>query len=99
MGVGVVRLLRRWRDRDLTAPPPSPPLPHRKSGLPDLRKINTRPGQARGAWGEGAHRVRGEGGDCVCGKSVAQRRSHRADQLDHRGFIDRMRAMLKEYQQ
>jgi hypothetical protein len=31
--------------------PPSPPLPQRKSGLPDLRKIKPRPGQARGAWG------------------------------------------------
>jgi hypothetical protein len=32
--------------------PPSPALPQRKSGLPDLRKVKTRPGQARGAWGE-----------------------------------------------
>ena len=31
--------------------PPSPPLPQRKSGLPDLRKIKPRPEQARGAWG------------------------------------------------
>src|SRR6266699_7222726 len=32
LGVGVVRLLRRWRDHYLTAPPPSPPLPHKGGG-------------------------------------------------------------------
>src|SRR5262249_37421391 len=40
---------QHWRNvHTLT---PSPPLPRRKSGLPDLRKIKTRPGQARGARG------------------------------------------------
>ncbi len=34
--------------RKALAPHPTP-LP-RKSGLPDLREIKTRPGQARGAW-------------------------------------------------
>jgi len=30
---------------------PLPSLPQRESGLPDLRKRKSRPGQARGAWG------------------------------------------------
>ena len=38
-------------------PLPSPPLPQRKSGLPDLRKISRDPGKP-GARGEGADRVR-----------------------------------------
>jgi hypothetical protein len=34
-----------------TTTTPSPALPQRKLGLPDLRKIKRRPGQARGVWG------------------------------------------------
>jgi hypothetical protein len=32
LGVGVARFFRRWRHRALTAPPPSPPLPHKGGG-------------------------------------------------------------------
>ena len=34
--------------------PPSPALPHRKSGLPDLRKIKHNPGKP-GLWGGGSN--------------------------------------------
>ena len=37
---------------------PSPALPHRKSGLPDLRKMKWRNRGKRGGAGERAHRVR-----------------------------------------
>ena len=48
---------------------PLPSLPQRESGLPDLRKRKSRPGQARGAWGREqtavAARSRGHQGGCA----------------------------------
>src|SRR5712664_2392476 len=38
------------RLRSASPPPPLTP-PHRKSGLPDLRIIDAKPGQARVSWG------------------------------------------------
>ena len=55
MGVKAPRLMY------VALSPPSPALPHCKSGVPDLRLTEAGLGQVRSPWGEGsrAKRVRG----------------------------------------
>src|SRR5262245_32429690 len=86
----------RARSAQLSAP--SPPLPHRKSGLPDLRKIKRNPGKPglrRGREQAAASRsaVRNTGSEALL------RKLKRAFESAHKsrfGFIDRSKELVIE---